>query len=81
MNYKAGDVVMIPFPFIDRPIKKLRPALVLSNNPDGEKKQIPCSGDDHQCETKSLEYCYRFKRLADSRLERAVNCALEDIYT
>ncbi len=36
MNCKPGDVVMVPFPFIDRQISKLRPALVLSNNPDGE---------------------------------------------
>ena len=30
---------MIPFPFIDRQAKKLRPALVLSNNPDGDENQ------------------------------------------
>ena len=39
MNYKFGDVVTVPFPFIDRPIQKLRPALVLSNNPDGEENK------------------------------------------
>ena len=37
MNYNPGDVVMVPFPFVDRPIQKLRPALVLSNARDGEK--------------------------------------------
>ena len=37
MNYKFGDVVTVPFPFIDRPVQKLRPALVLSNKPDGEE--------------------------------------------
>lgn len=26
----AGDIVTVPFPFIDRPIQKRRPALVLS---------------------------------------------------
>lgn len=26
-----GDVVVVPFPFVDRPISKTRPALVLSN--------------------------------------------------
>ena len=29
--YKPGDIVEIPFPFIDMVEKKLRPALVLSN--------------------------------------------------
>jgi mRNA-degrading endonuclease toxin of MazEF toxin-antitoxin module len=28
--YKPGDIVDVPFPFIDTPQKKLRPALVLS---------------------------------------------------
>ena len=37
MSYDFGDVVIVPFPFIDRPIQKLRPALVLSNKPDGFK--------------------------------------------
>ena len=36
MNYKPGEVVIVPFPFIEKPVQKLRPALVLSNNPDGE---------------------------------------------
>ena len=36
MNYKPGDIVIVPFPFIDKPVQKLRPALVLSSNPDGE---------------------------------------------
>lgn len=36
MNYKPGEIVIVPFPFIDKPVQKLRPALVLSNNPDGE---------------------------------------------
>jgi predicted alpha/beta-fold hydrolase len=39
MNYSPGDVVMVPFPFIDRPVQKLRPALVLSCSPDGEKNK------------------------------------------
>lgn len=30
MTYNPGDVVDVPFPFIDTPGKKLRPALVLS---------------------------------------------------
>lgn len=29
-NFDAGDVVEVPFPFIDRPVRKRRPALVLS---------------------------------------------------
>ena len=36
MNYKPGEIVVVPFPFIDKPVQKLRPALVLSNNPDGD---------------------------------------------
>jgi mRNA interferase MazF len=35
-SYKSGDVVVVPFPFVDRPVRKVRPALVLSNNPDGD---------------------------------------------
>ena len=35
MSYKPGEIVVVPFPFIDKPVQKLRPALVLSNNPDG----------------------------------------------
>jgi len=31
MNYKPGDIVDVPFPFIDRPVQKIRPALVLSH--------------------------------------------------
>lgn len=37
MNYDFGDVVLVPFPFIDKPVYKLRPALVLSGRPDGEE--------------------------------------------
>ncbi len=36
MNYKPGDIVIVPFPFIEKPVQKLRPALILSNNPDGK---------------------------------------------
>ena len=36
MNYKPGEIVVVPFPFIDKPVQKLRPALVISNNPEGE---------------------------------------------
>jgi len=36
MNYKPGEVVIVPFPFIDKPVQKVRPALVLSNNSNGE---------------------------------------------
>ena len=30
-SYKPGDVVEVPFPFIDLPVRKRRPALVLSS--------------------------------------------------
>jgi mRNA interferase MazF len=36
MNYKPGEIVLVPFPFIDKPVQKLRPALVLSSNVDGQ---------------------------------------------
>ncbi len=36
MNYKPGEIVIVPFPFLEKPVKKIRPALVLSNNVDGE---------------------------------------------
>ncbi len=36
MNYKPGEIVVLPFSFMDKPVQKLRLALVLSNNPDGE---------------------------------------------
>ena len=35
-NFDASDVVEVPFPFIDRPVRKRRPALVLSI-PAGER--------------------------------------------
>ena len=37
MNYRPGEIAVVPFPFIDRPVKKVRPALVLSHNPDGDR--------------------------------------------
>ena len=33
MTYKPGDIVDVPFPFIDTPVKKLRPALVITDSP------------------------------------------------
>ena len=36
INYKPGQIVIVPFPFIEKPVQKLRPALVLSNNSDGK---------------------------------------------
>ncbi len=40
MNYRPGEIVVVPFPFIDRPVRKVRPALVLSNNPDGDRDKF-----------------------------------------
>jgi mRNA interferase MazF len=31
INFKSGDIVEVPFPFIDLPVRKRRPALVLSS--------------------------------------------------
>ena len=39
MNYDSGDVVEVPFPFIDSNIKKQRPALVLSSTPANNKQE------------------------------------------
>jgi mRNA interferase MazF len=30
-SYKSGDIVVIPFPFVDKDVSKPRPALVLSS--------------------------------------------------
>ncbi|TVQ26848.1 MAG: type II toxin-antitoxin system PemK/MazF family toxin [Spirochaetaceae bacterium] len=30
-SFKAGEIVEVPFPFVERPVQKLRPALVLSS--------------------------------------------------
>jgi mRNA interferase MazF len=40
MNYDAGDIVEVPFPFIDNNIKKRRPALVLSSAPTNNKQEV-----------------------------------------
>jgi mRNA interferase MazF len=31
-NFKAGDVVKVPFPYVERPVKQYRPALVVSSS-------------------------------------------------
>ncbi|MDA3940414.1 MAG: type II toxin-antitoxin system PemK/MazF family toxin [Spirochaetia bacterium] len=36
MNFRPGEIVIVPFPFIDKHVQKIRPALILSNNPDGK---------------------------------------------
>ena len=32
MNYKQGDIVIVPFPFTDLTTLKVRPAIIVSNN-------------------------------------------------
>lgn len=39
--YKPGEIVEVPFPFIDTPVKKLRPALVVSSS-DFQKTSGAC---------------------------------------
>ncbi len=36
MNFKIGDIVLVSFPFSDFSQKKIRPALVVSNNLKGK---------------------------------------------
>ena len=40
MKYKYGDILDVPFPFVDRPVKKRRPALVLSDRITGDGHEI-----------------------------------------
>lgn len=43
ISYKKYDVVVIPFPFIDSDLSKLRPALVLSSEEfNQETKMVTC---------------------------------------
>lgn len=43
MNYKQGDIVLLPFPYSDLSTAKKRPALVVSNN------TFNASSDDFVC--------------------------------
>ena len=40
IRYKTGDVLEVSFPFVDRPVKKRRPAFLLSNQVSGEGDEI-----------------------------------------
>jgi mRNA interferase MazF len=40
MSYSPGDVVEVPFPFVDLPVRKRRPALVLSSKTLADKQGI-----------------------------------------
>jgi mRNA interferase MazF len=35
--FDAGDIVRVPFPYLDRPVRQHRPALVVSKVPLGDK--------------------------------------------
>ena len=39
-RYEVGDVLEVPFPFVDRPVKKRRPAFLLSNQISGEGHEL-----------------------------------------
>jgi len=38
--FEAGDVVRVPFPYTDRPVRQHRPALVISSGPVGPKSSL-----------------------------------------
>lgn len=35
-TFEAGDIVRVPFPYVDRPVLRHRPALVVSRKPLGD---------------------------------------------
>jgi len=40
MLYKTGDIIEVPFPFVERPVRKRRPAFVLSDRISGDGHNI-----------------------------------------
>lgn len=40
MTFEQGDVVRVPFPYTDRPVRQHRPALVVSNGGIGEEGKL-----------------------------------------
>lgn len=39
-GFKAGDIVRVPFPYVERPVRQRRPALVVSKIPIGEDGEL-----------------------------------------
>jgi len=39
-SFNQGDVIRVPFPYTDRPVRQHRPALVVSNGGIGEGKSL-----------------------------------------
>jgi mRNA interferase MazF len=39
-TFDAGAVVRVPFPYIDRPVRQYRPALVISRKPVGQGGEL-----------------------------------------
>jgi len=39
-TFEQGDVVRVPFPYTDRPIRQHRPALVISRGGIGDERQL-----------------------------------------
>ncbi|PKR88394.1 growth inhibitor PemK [Pleomorphomonas diazotrophica] len=40
VTFEQGDVVRVPFPYTDRPVRQHRPALVVSNGGIGEEGKL-----------------------------------------
>lgn len=54
-NYERADIVLIPFPYTDLTIGKLRPAIIISNDKLNNSQDRICCLITSQPETKGIE--------------------------